>query len=226
MWKVFYPDTWFIDFSSVTNTPCAAWPPALPFVSVVHPSTHCPLLSAGEVPVCQHHLLPEPPAAKLQHPQEPDDPAHTSKFNSLWLVQVNKAQQLQIDRPTSPQWTCIPPLSARKPIQKNIFPQRKTIKWLKKKCLRWFNSNLFTNETQTLLQSHREPVVGKCLYITYQSQSCTPLISSERTLCGRGSRHRDEPCGEGRKWRGGVLRCGAWDVSQGKAARRAVGNRE
>lgn len=123
MWKVFYPDTWFIDFSSVTNTPCAAWPPALPFVSVVHPSTHCPLLSAGEVPVCQHHLLPEPPAAKLQHPQEPDDPAHTSKFNSLWLVQVNKAQQLQIDRPTSPQWTCIPPLSARKPIQKNIFPQ-------------------------------------------------------------------------------------------------------
>lgn len=113
--EVLYPD-WFIDFSCVTNTPCAAWPPALPFVSVAYPSMHCPLLSAGEVPVCQHHLLPEPPAAKLQHPHELDNPAHTSTFNSLWLAQVNKAQQLQMDSAASPQWTCIPPLSARKPI--------------------------------------------------------------------------------------------------------------
>lgn len=46
-------------------------------VSVVYPSMHCPFLSAGELPVCRHHLLPEPPAAKLQQLQEPDDPAHT-----------------------------------------------------------------------------------------------------------------------------------------------------
>lgn len=89
-------------------------------------------------------------------------------------------------------------------------------KMFRKKSGVEFNSKLFTNETQTLLQRHREPVCWY-LYITYQSQSCTPLISSERTLCGRGSRHRgDEPWGGG-----GELRCGVWDVSQGKAARKS-----
>lgn len=46
------------------------------------------------------------------------------------------------------------------------------------------------------MQSHcYHPAAGKCLYITYQiahTEKRTPLMFSERTTCGRGSRRKGE----------------------------------